>query len=176
MVAVSKAKQNTFGHCMADLLFIDILFSLRSCEYTKTNSHRRMTQFRFRDMQFHDGNGVIPPDADAYVFLAALAITLFLDTQNNCLHGESSTMDSTCPLRGDPIPACAWRYLHLRNNNVLPNTPYYDYYVLVDAAPKSVTVSNTVELLRAAAKRFDFQRIGFFPYRLVPIPYGWEVP
>ena len=92
---------------MADLLVIVLFFCLRSCEYTKTNSHRRTTQFRFQDMQFHDANGVILTDAAADVLLVALAITLLLDTQKNCVHGESSTMDTTGLLHGYSVPACA---------------------------------------------------------------------
>ena len=92
MVTISQAKHNVFDQCMEDLLVISLFFCLRYCEYTKTNSQRRTTQFFFQDMQFHDANGVIPPDAAADFFLAALVITLFLDTQNNCVRGESSTM------------------------------------------------------------------------------------
>ena len=40
-------------------------------------------------MQFHEDNGVIPLDAAVDVFLDALAITLFLDTQNNGVRGGS---------------------------------------------------------------------------------------
>ena len=87
MFAVARAKPDAFNQCMADLLAISLFFCLRYCEYTKTNSQRRTTQFFFQDMQFHDANGVIPPDAAADFFLAALVITLFLYTQNNCVHG-----------------------------------------------------------------------------------------
>ena len=71
MVAVAQAKLYAFNQCMADLLVIALFFCLSSCEYTKTNSNFRTTQFRFRYMQFHDANGVIPSDATADVFLAA---------------------------------------------------------------------------------------------------------
>ena len=87
VMAVSQAKPDTFDQCMADLLIISLFFCLRSCEYTNTNSHRRTTKFLFQDMQLHDANGVIPPDAAANLFLAASVITLFLDTQNNCVRG-----------------------------------------------------------------------------------------
>ena len=73
---------------MADLLVIDLLFYICSCEYNKTNSHRHTTQFRFLDIQSHGANGVIPPDTATDVFLAALSITLFLDTQKNCVCWE----------------------------------------------------------------------------------------
>ena len=152
MVSVAQAKPNAVDQCMAYLLFIALFFCLRSCEYTKTNSHRRTTQFRFQDIQFLDANGVIPPDADAKVFLAASAIILFLDTQKNCVCGEFSTMEATGLLHGEPVPACARLYLHIWNNNASPNTPICTYYVLMGAAPKYVTGKNIVELLRATAK------------------------
>ena len=72
MAAVAQSKPDAFDQCMSDLLIISIFFCLHPCECTKTNSHCRTTQFRFQDMQFHDSNGVIPPDAAVYVFLAVL--------------------------------------------------------------------------------------------------------
>ena len=51
-------------------------------------------------MQFYDTNGVIPPDAAVDMFLSALVITMFLDTQKNCVRGESSTMETTGLLHG----------------------------------------------------------------------------
>ena len=80
MVDVTQAKPDVFEQCMADSIFISFFFCLRSCDYTKTNSHCRTTQFKFQDMQFHDANGVIPTDAAAYFFRSDLVITLFLDT------------------------------------------------------------------------------------------------
>ena len=68
--------------CLADLVQIGFYFSLRSCEYTKTNLHRRTTQFRLRDMQSKDTRGTIPFDAPDSLFLQSLVMTLFLDTQN----------------------------------------------------------------------------------------------
>ena len=76
--------------CTTDLIQLALFFCLRSCEYSKTSSHRRTTQFRFRDLQFHNKNGVIPRDAPNHVFMAATAVTLFLDTQKNCVRGESN--------------------------------------------------------------------------------------
>ena len=86
------------------------------------------------------------------MLLAAFAITLFLDTQNNVVHGEQSTMEVTGILHGDPVPACAQLYLYLWKNNVPADTPICDYYVSVGAAPKSITGSNIVELLQATEK------------------------
>ena len=87
MVDIAQAKPEAFYKCMAYLLVFALLFCLRSCDYVKTNSHRHTTQFRFQDMQFHNANGVIPPDAAENLFLAASMVTLFLDTQNNCVRG-----------------------------------------------------------------------------------------
>ena len=66
---------------MVDLLVVSLFFYLLSCKYTKTNSHRRTTQFLFQGMQFHDANDVILPYPSADVSMVALGITLFLDTQ-----------------------------------------------------------------------------------------------
>ena len=170
MVAVSQAKMDAFNQFMADLLVISLLFCLRSFDYTNTNYYRCTTQFRFQDMQFYGANGVIPPNAATNVFLSASTITLFLGTQKNCVCRESSTMEDTGLLHGDPFPACARRYLHHRKNNAPPDTPTCTYYAYIGAAPKSVTRGNIVELLRATAKQIGFQWLGFFHTRLVLIP------
>ena len=122
MVAVAESKMDDFDQFRADLLVITLLFRLRSFEYGKTNSHLSTTQFRFQDIQFHDANGVIPPHAAADVFLAALAITLFIDTQYNCVCRKFSTMEAIDLLHGDPVPACACRYLYLWINNAPPQS------------------------------------------------------
>ena len=88
---------------------------------------------------------------------------MFLDTQNNCVRGEYSTIEATGLIHGDPVPTCARRYLHLQNNNAPPDTPICDYYVLVGASPKSVTVSNIVELLWATDRQIGFQQIRLPP-------------
>ena len=75
-------------------------------------------------------------------------------------------MDSTGLLHGDPIPACAQRYPHLRKSNAPPDTTICDYYVSMCTAPKSVTGTNIVDILRATAKHIGFQRIGFPPYKI----------
>ena len=115
-------------------------------------------------MQFYDANGVILPDASADVFLSALVITLFLDTKNNFFCGESSTMEDTGLLHGDPFLAYARSYLHLWNQNSPTDTLICAYYVLARAAPKYVTGSNIVELLQSTAKQIGFQQLGFFPH------------
>ena len=107
MFAAAHADADAFSQCWSDLIIIALFFCLRSCEYTKTNSHRRTTQFRFRDIQFHDDDGVIPTQAPAKVFMAATAVTLYLDTQKNCVRGESCTMEATGLPHGDPVTAAA---------------------------------------------------------------------
>ena len=80
LFAAAHADADAFSQCWADLIILALFFCLRPCEYTKTNSHRRTTQFRFRDIQFHDDDGVIPTQASAKVLLEATAVTLYLDT------------------------------------------------------------------------------------------------
>ena len=166
MLAIAQSKPYAFDQCVADLLVIALFFCLRSCEYTKTNSHRRKTQFRFQDVQFHDANGVMPPDAAVNLFLEASAITLFLDTQENSVLRESYTMESTGLLHGYPVQSCSQRYIHLWKNNAPPDTPICAYYVFIGVDTKSVTGENIAELLRATAKQIGFQRLGFFPYNI----------
>ena len=105
MVAIAQAKPDSFEKCMAGLTVIYLFFCLRSFKYTNTNSHRHMTRFRFQDTQFNDANGVIPPDAAANMFLAASAVTLLLETQDNCVRGESSTTEATGLLHGETSPS-----------------------------------------------------------------------
>ena len=40
--------------CTTDLIIIVLFFCLRSCEYSKMNSHHRTKKLRLRDMYFHD--------------------------------------------------------------------------------------------------------------------------
>ena len=87
VVVATHADVDAFSQCWADLIVLALFFCLRSCEYKKTNSHRRTTQFRFSNIQFHDDDGVIPTQSPAKVFLAATAVTLYLDTQKNCVRG-----------------------------------------------------------------------------------------
>ena len=49
----------------AYLIHIALFFYLRSCKYTKTPPHRRTIQFRFRNLQFNNNNGIIPYNAPA---------------------------------------------------------------------------------------------------------------
>ena len=105
-------------------------------------------------MLFHDDDSVIPAKAPAKVFLAASAVTLYLDTHKNCVRGESFTMEATgMRQHGDPVTAAARRYLHLRLHDAPPNTPMCTYYVDPGAAQKSVTGSNIVFHLRATARK-----------------------
>ena len=103
----THADTDAFSQCWADLVVLALFFCLRSCEYTKIHSHRCTTQFRFCDIQFHDDGGVIPSQAPAKVFLATTAVTLYLDTQKNCVRGESCTMEATGLPHGDAVTAAA---------------------------------------------------------------------
>ena len=107
MFAATHADADAFSQCWEDLIILALLFGLRLCEYTKTNSHCSTTQFCFRDIQFHDDDGVIATQATAKVFLAATVVTLYLNTQNNCVWGDSCTMEATGISHGDPVTAAA---------------------------------------------------------------------
>ena len=87
VASASNAGSGPKDWSLVDLVQIGLYFCLGSCEYTKTNSHRRTTQFRPRDMQFKDTRGTIPFDAPDSHFLQALFVTLFLDTQKNSVRG-----------------------------------------------------------------------------------------
>ena len=51
--AATHVDADAFSQCWEDLIVLSLFFCLRLCEYTKTNSHRCTTLFRFRNMQFH---------------------------------------------------------------------------------------------------------------------------
>ena len=74
----------------ANLIQMGLFFCHWFCEYTKSVSHQRTTQFQFRDIQVHNTVSVILSDAPDQTFLIAWATTLFLETQKNCVQGEST--------------------------------------------------------------------------------------
>ena len=141
------ASYNPKDHCLADLVKIVLYFCLRSCEYTKTNSHRRTTQFRLRDIQFQDSRGTIPFDAPASRFLTALVVTLSLDTQKHYFRGNSISMKNTRLLLGCPVVACARRFLHLCDNDDDLEIPKCVYFEHKGAVGKSVTGTHLVDIL-----------------------------
>ena len=73
----------------------------------KTNSHWRTVQSCFKDMQFHEKEGVIPYKYPTKVFLQARTVTIFLDTQKNNIMYESTTMEATDLDHGNPVSAAA---------------------------------------------------------------------
>ena len=166
MFAVAHAAADAFSQCWADLIVLALFFCLRLCEYKKTNSQHRTTQFRFRDMQFHDDDSVIPAKAPAKVFIAVSAVTLYLDTQKNCVRGESCTIEATGLPHGYPVTAAARCYLHLRLHDALTNTPICNYYVAPGAAQNLVTGSNIVFHLLVTACKIGFQRLGFHAHEI----------
>ena len=152
--------------CTADLIVIALYFCLRSCEYSKTPSHRRTTQFCYKDMQFHNADGVIPQDAPDHVFLAATAVTFFLDTQKNCVRGESSTMEASGLLHGCPVVAAARRFIHLRSHNADPDLPICSYHTSPKSAPTSISSRHITATLRLEATKIGFQTLGFHPHEI----------
>ena len=73
-----------------------------------------MALLRFKYINFHEKEGVIPHNNPTKVFLQSRAVTLFLYTQKNSVRGESTTMEATDLGHGNPVSATAWRLLHLR--------------------------------------------------------------
>ena len=67
---------------------IGLYFCLRSCKYTKKNSHRHTTEFRLRKIQFQDACGATPLEAPASCFLNALVVT-FSWTNRKILSADS---------------------------------------------------------------------------------------
>ena len=111
-----------FSQCQADLIQIGLFFFLRSCKYTKINSHRRTVQFLLKDLLFHDADGVIPHYAPSKTFIRARSVNLFPDTQNNSVWGESTTMEATNLAHGGPISAADQHILHLCSHHAKPDT------------------------------------------------------
>ena len=163
---IAKSASTVKHLCISQLTILALFFCLRSCEYTKTSSHKRTVQFRFRDLQFHDDQGVIPFDAPDARFLAALAVTLFLDTQKNSVRGESSTMEATGLPHGDPVVAAAQRFLHLRHHQAPLDTPICTYYATSVTAASSVTGREITSTLRHCAAKMGYQRMGLYPHEI----------
>ena len=61
--AEAAAPSCPFAQYSANIIQIVLFFFLQSCKYTMTNSHQRMVKLRSKDMQFHDKEGVTPPNA-----------------------------------------------------------------------------------------------------------------
>ena len=140
---------------------IGLYFCLRSCKYTKTNSHRQTTQLRLRDIQFQDARKAIPFKSPASLFLTALVVDLFLNTQKNSFHGESIIMENNRMLLGRPVVACTRRYLHLHDNEADLGMPICVYFDRKGGVGKSVTSNHLVALLRLWVGNIGFARLGF---------------
>jgi len=82
---------------------------------------------------------VISADDPDQTFLAANTITIFLDTQKNCVRGESPTMEFTGLEHGDMATVDAHHYIYLRSNNSLPNTPIYSYFIKPNSSSSSIS-------------------------------------
>ena len=153
-----------FTECSSDLMQTTLFFCLWSCEYTKTNSHRRTVQFRLKDFQFHDADGVTPQNDPSNIFLPDRSVNLFLDMHDNSVQGNSITMESTNIAHGDPVSAAAQRFLHLRSHQADPDTTICSYFLTNGAFPKKVTSSQIASLLCLHAANIVFQRLGFYPH------------
>ena len=110
-----------------------------------------MVQICFKNMHFHDKEGVIPYNPPSNVFLQARAVNLFLDTQKNSAGGDSTTMEATNLKYGNPFLASASRFLHLHQHYADPDTPICSYFPATGASPKSVISTKIISLLRLHA-------------------------
>ena len=62
-----------------------------------------------------------------------------------------------------PVPGATSVF---ENTTPPPNNPICAYYVSVGAAPKYVTGTNIMDILRDTAKQIGFHWLGFFPYEI----------
>ena len=152
--------------CLSDLVQIGLYFCLRSCEYTKTNSHRCTTIFCLRDIQFQDTRGSIPFDTSDSRFLQALVVTLFLDTQKHSVRGKYISMENTCLPFGCPIVECPRHFLHLHCHDADLNIPMCVYFEHKGAKGKSVTTSHLVAILPLWASKTGYARLGLHPHKI----------
>ena len=130
---------------------------------TQIFSHKRTTQFRFCDLEFHDASGILPFDAPALRIRRSVAMTLYLDTQKNSIRGESITMEATGINVGCAVGVAAERFLHLRLHCVYLDTPICNYFSSGRSEGSSVTSRHVVDILRLWAGHIGFQRLGFRP-------------
>ena len=163
----ASASKYPKSQCTADLVQRALFFCLCSCEYTKTQSHRHTTQFRMHDVQFHGPSGVTPNNTPDEDFLDAWAVTLFLDTQKNCVRGESISMEALGLLHTDEVTAATRRYIHLRAHNAAPDTPICSFFIPHSSDPVSITSKHITTTIRAEAQTNGFQKLGFFPHEIV---------
>ena len=130
MVKVAKGYTKTEkGCCLGDLIHIALYFCLRSCEYTNTNSQKRTTLFRFRDLQFHDSSGILPFDAPNLRIRRATMVILYLNTQKESFRGESITMEATVISFGCAVGTAAERFLYLLLHCVDLDNPICAYLI-----------------------------------------------
>ena len=66
-----------------------------------------------KKVQLYNNNAIIYHDVSNHTFLSIWDVTLFIDTQKNSIHGESSTMKATGIIYVNPVTVVARCYLHL---------------------------------------------------------------
>ena len=163
VVASAKSYTETAkGRFQGDLIQIALYFCLGSCEYTK-KFHKRTTQFRFRDLQFHDASGILHFYASALCIRQATEVTLYLDIQKNSIRGESITMEEAGITFGCTVGAAAERLLHLRLHYVELDTPICNYFSSGGSEVSSVTSLHVVASLFLWMGHICFKRLGFRP-------------
>ena len=108
------------AQCTADLIQISLFFCIGSCKYTNMQPHKRTVQLCYHDLKFHDKNSIIPQNAPANLFLRTNVINLFLDNQEYCVLGESTTMEATNLDHNNPLSTTACRFPHLQETDTTP--------------------------------------------------------
>ena len=98
---------------MANFLQIGLFFCL--CSYYDINaaSHHWTVHLYSKKVQLYNNNVIIYHDVSNHTFLSIWDVTLFIDTQKNSIHGESSTMKATGIIYVNPVTVVARCYLHL---------------------------------------------------------------
>ena len=117
-------------------------------------------------MQFHNVDGVIRQEAPDHVFLATCAVTFFLDTQKNCVRGESTTMEATGLMHGCPVTAAARRFIHLRSHGADLSAPICSFRTASKSSPSSISSRNITTTLRLETNKIGFQTLGFYPHEI----------
>ena len=177
VVTAAKGSTNTVkGRCLGDLIHIVLYFCLRSCEYTKTNSHKCTTQFQFRYLKFHDSIGILPFDSPVLLIRRTTAVTLYLNTQKNYVPWEPINMEATGIYFGCAVGAAAERFLNLRLHCMDLDTPIFTHFSSGRSEGSSVPSLHLVAILHFWAGHIGFDNLDSALIRSDPTPFGQEVP
>ena len=117
-------------------------------------------------MQFHNAAGVIPGDTPDQTFLDVRVTTLLLDTQKNCVRGESTSIEATGLKNSKAVSTAAWPFIHLYSNGATPDNPIYTYCTTHGSTPSSIPSRHITHILHSAAHKLGFQKICFILHEI----------